>query len=450
MARLVTSRQRIQHLLRRAGFGYQASELEEYALLGFEGAVERLLNPEKVNDSATDAVLASILEPMAGNPDDRDVDRVQREALYRAWYVRISISKRPLLERMTYFWHDHFATSQAKVQKATYMQQQNETLRRHALGSFRELLLAMAQDPAMLMYLDNRLNVRGKPNENYARELMELHTLGVGTGYKETDIKEAARALTGWRIENHKAVFKTSMFDSGEKTILGSKDNFNHEKLVDLLAGDRRTAAHLADKLVRYFVRPDGEAALTRRATDEYMKTGGSMRDVMRTILLSEAMYSDGAYRAIIKSPTELVCGTQRALEIATDGRAEKNFASPMGQVLYEPPNPAGWSGDGDWVNATTVLARSNYAQQTTVRNSKSAADVAVLLRRYGATTSAAAVVDFTLDLLVGGDTDATTRTVLIEHIGGANHFNFEQAARDGSLQGMMYLALSMPLYQVA
>jgi uncharacterized protein (DUF1800 family) len=450
MAFLPTPRQRVQHLLRRAGFGYSAAELEEYVRLGVDGTVDRLLNPAGVDDSATDATVTSILTAFATiDPMDQDLKRAQREALFRAWYVRMTASRRPLLERMTYFWHDHFATALAKVDRPDYMQRQNDTIRANALGSFRDLLLSVARDPAMLVYLDNRSNVKARPNENYARELLELHTLGQGNGYTETDIKETARALTGWRIENGDAIFTPSRHDTGEKTVLGKRGAFDEIGIVDLLAAHPGTAEYVCDKLVRFFVRPDGDAALARRAADRFMATGGNIREVMRTILLADEMYSAAAYRSQIKSPTELIVGAERALELATDGRGEIDVARRMGQLLYEPPNPAGWTGGPEWVNATTMLARSNFANDITGLR-KVGADVPALLRKYGATVSATAVVDFVLDLLVGGDANGETRAVLVEHAGGEAHFNFEEAARDGRLNGVVYLALSMPLYQVA
>ncbi len=185
MAVLATERSRVQHLLRRAAFGYSAGELDEYVALGLKGTVERLLSPEAIDDSATEARVEAL------DLGDMEEERIK---LFQAWHVRLQTTRRPLLEKLTYFWHDHFATGMRKVGRAVPMHVQNATLREHALGSFPELLLATARDPAMLVWLDNRSNSKAAPNENYARELMELHTLGEGNAYTETDIKEAARA----------------------------------------------------------------------------------------------------------------------------------------------------------------------------------------------------------------------------------------------------------------
>ena len=445
----LTDRQRIQHLLRRTGFGYSAAELEEYIGLGIEGAVERLLHPEQVDDAAADAAVEPVLAAFAGDPADDEIKRQQRQALFQAWYLRLLLTRRPLLERMTYFWHDHFATAISKVGNPLLMQQQHERLRAHALGAFPALLLAVARDPAMLIYLDNRANTRAAPNENYARELLELHTIGEGNGYTERDVKEAARALTGWRLQDGVASFRAQQHDPGSKTILGQTGAFDDADLMALLARHPATARHIADKLVRFFVRPDSDAALVDRVAAQFVAAGGEIRTLLRTILLSEEFYSPAAYRSLVKAPVELAVGANRALGVASDGRAEGDLGRRLGQLLFDPPNPAGWPGGPAWLSASSMLTRANYATELTMLRSKRAADVPALLRAHRATGSAAQVVDFVLDLLVGGDAPAGTRSVLIEHVGGAHHFSFERVARDGSLHGMVYLALSMPLYQV-
>ena len=440
MAVLSTTRERVQHLLRRAGFGYQADELEGYVALGLEGSVERLLRPEDVDDSAADAAVEAL-----------DIDLEERRAgLWQAWHVRLERSRRPLREKLTYFWHDHFATAIHKVGRPELMQLQNDTLRMRALGSFRDLLLAVTRDPAMMRWLDNATNIRDAPNENYARELLELHTLGEDAGYTETDIKEAARALTGWRITPFGARFFPRRHDPGSKTVLGITGNLNDSDLIDILAERPETAEHIGRKLWRFFAVPEPSPELIERTSRIYFASDGDIREVVRTILRSEEMYSDEAYRTRIKSPVELVIGTAKALELPSDGRFEMAFTRRMGQLLYDPPNPAGWAGGAAWINSNTMLARSNFANELTrAHGPNTPTNVASLLRRHGVTGSAAEVVDWTLDLLVGGDVDEASRGVLIEHIGGPHHFEFEQAAEDGSLQGMVYLALAMPLYQL-
>lgn len=441
MSVMTTERQRIQHVLRRAGFGYSAGELDGYLALGLEATVERLLDPLGVDESAADARVEEL--------DLSDLEE-ERGKLLRAWQMRLQSTRRPLLEKLTYFWHDHFATSMRKVGHPTLMQIQNETLRERALGRFEDLLLAITRDPAMLIWLDNRTNTREAPNENYARELMELHTLGEGNLYGETDIQEAARALTGWRVTREAtAQFVPRRHDRGEKTVLGVSGALDDEQLVRLLAERPETADYVGGKLWRFFALPEPGEELIARTTAAYLDSDGSIAAMVRTILLSEEMYSAAAYRTRIKAPVEVVIGSLRALEVETDGHKELPLMRAMGQLLYDPPDPAGWTGDGAWINSTTMLARSNFANALTMTRSRLAVDVPALLRSHGADGSAADVVDWVLDLLIGGDADDATRETLIEHVGGRYHFDFERAADDGALNGLFYLALSMPLYQV-
>lgn len=445
---LDTERRRIQHLLRRAGWGYSAAELREYLALGLEGTVDRLLHPERVDDSASNAAIEALIE---------DDPREKRGALIGTWYLRLLTTKRPLLEQMTYFWHDHFATAIHKVGNPGLMQVQNETLRRLALGDFRELLAAVTRDPAMMVWLDNRTNVKGAPNENYARELLELHTLGEGELYTETDIKEAARALTGWVVDGQRrtggdarARFVPRRHDAGEKTFLGGTGNLDDTDIVEILASQPATAAYVGRKLWRFFAVPDPTPALVDRTTEAYFASDRSIAEMVRTILLSEEMYSPEAYRWRVKSPVELVIGAERALELSAPLRREPQFTKQMGQLLFDPPNPAGWPEGGAWINSNTILGRANFANELTRARGRAVFDPLASLERYGATGSAEEIADFLLDLLVGGDADARTREVLIEHLGGAHHFDLETAARDGSLAGAVYLVLTMPLAQLA
>lgn len=455
---LDTERRKIQHLLRRAGWGYTAPELNEYLALGLRGAVERLLNPESVDDSASQNLVASL-----------ETDPSQdRGALLAAWHLRIITSKRPLLERMVYFWHDHFATAISKVENPAFMQAQNDMFRARAFGRFDEMLTAVARDAAMMVFLDNRLNVRTAPNENFARELMELHTLGEGNVYTEKDIKEAARALTGWRItiedlpkeEQGKkfplptgAVLVPSRFDNGKKTFLGVTGNLNDQDIIRTLAALPETARFIGRKLWRYFAVAQPTEEMLDRTTKVYFDTGYSIREVVRTILTSNEMYSDEAYRWRIKSPVEYVLGYTRSLGlVGATGRTITQTRS-MNQTLYEPPGPQGWSkGGADWIVSTTMLARANFAYEVTRSDGPrgQTVDVPAVLRTAGLTGSAAQIVDGLADLIVGGDLDRETRQTLIEYLGGAAHFDFAEAQRNGALHGVLYLLLSMPLAHLA
>ncbi len=453
---LGTERQKIQHLLRRAGWGYSRAELDEYLALGLAGSIERLLTPESVDDSATENLLAGL----QGDPTQ------ERGALIAAWHLRIVTTRRPLLERMTYFWHDHFATAISDVENPAFMQAQNDLFRSRAFGRFDELLTAVSRDAAMMVFLDNRLNVRSAPNENFARELMELHTLGEGNVYTEQDIKEAARALTGWRITTEElpkdskqrypkptgAVLVPSRFDNGRKTFLGTTGNLNDQDVIRILAARPETAEFVGAKLWRFFAtHPTPE--MLARTTRAYFDSKYSMREVVRTILTSDEMYSEDAYRWRIKSPVEYVLGYTRALGlVGATGRSVTQVRA-MNQTLYDPPGPQGWSkGGAGWIASTTMLARANFAYEVTRSDGPKGqvADVPAMLRAAGLTTSAAQIVDGLADLLVGGDLDEPTRQVLIDYLGGTAHFNFAEAQRAGTLHGVLYLMLSMPLAHLA
>ncbi len=454
-----TERQKIQHLLRRAGWGYSASELKEYLALGLQGSIDRLLAPESVDDSATEALVAGL----AADPYQ------DRAALLTAWHLRIASTRRPLLERMTYFWHDHFANSIDTVESPAFMQVQNDLFRARAFGRFDEMLTAVSRDPAMMIFLDNRLNVRTAPNENYARELMELHTLGEGNVYTEKDIQEAARALTGWRITTETltkeqlaakrfplalgVVLVPSRFDSGRKTFLGTTGNLNDQDIIRRLASLPETAEFVGAKLWRYFAVPDPTPEMLDRTTKAYFESKYSMREVVRTILTSEEMYSDEAYRWRIKSPVEFVLGFLRSLDLVSATGRALSHTRAMNQVLYDPPGPQGWSkGGAGWIASTTMLARANFAYEVTRLDGPrgQVVDVPVLLRALGLTGSAGQIVDGLADLLVGGDLDNENRKILIDYLGGDAHFTFAEAQRAGTLHGVLYLMLSMPLAHLA
>jgi uncharacterized protein (DUF1800 family) len=250
---LRTEREKVAHLLRRFGLGASEAELEYYGEAGLKGAIDRLLNPDSVEE-------AEIPPAQAFGGKNQQL----KPQSIRAWWIqKLLATRRPLVEKMTLFWHDHFATSVQKVDNAGLMLDQNETLRAYALGNFRELLKEVSKDPAMMFWLDNQLNVKGKPNENFAREVMELFTLGVGH-YSEKDVQEAARAFTGWNysvrrgkkanpnsIRGGRPVFveNTEDHDEGRKSILGKSGPFSGDDVLDLLCDNLQTARYLTWKV---------------------------------------------------------------------------------------------------------------------------------------------------------------------------------------------------------
>jgi uncharacterized protein (DUF1800 family) len=280
----------------------------------------------------------------------------------------------PLREKLTLFWHNHFATSVAKVTSVPLMYKQNTLLRQHALGKFEPFLQAMSKDAAMLAWLDSNSNIKGRANENYARELMELFSLGVGN-YTEKDIREAARAFTGWGTNGDDYEFNPYFHDNGIKTVLGQTGNFNGDDIVRIVLKRPVAARFLVRKLYRDFVSeqqvpPD---SLIEPLADSFRKSDYDIAQLMRTMLSSRHFFSDYAFRQRIKSPVEYVLGSVRAVyPDHKKGDPNRGDLPPrllvsridaMGQPLFAPPNVKGWRGGEAWLTTSTMLARQNFAQ---------------------------------------------------------------------------------------
>jgi uncharacterized protein (DUF1800 family) len=266
----------------------------------------------------------------------------------------------PLSEKMTLFWHNHFATSQQKVRFAPLIYQQNVLLRRNALGNFGTLLHEMARDPAMLIYLDGANSRKDQPNENFAREVMELFTLGEGH-YSEQDIKEAARAFTGWSIdrETGKFMFRRGIHDYGNKTVFGRSGNFEGDQVIDMLLAKPETAQFITRKLWREFVSPTPDEAEVKRMATIFQDSGYNIAKLMRTMLVSDAFYALDNRAALIKSPVEFVVGTLKTFDIDAPNLRPCVLASALlGQNVFTPPNVKGWPGGETWINTATLLGR--------------------------------------------------------------------------------------------
>lgn len=363
---------RARHLWNRAGFGARAGQIERALELGREAQVAELVDgafsdpffyePIERIDPAEYAALDE-----EGKRKERN--RVQAEnrrllAQFCGWWVEQMLDGRdPLRERMTLFWHGYFTSSARDVRDSAAMIEQNEMLRRHALGRFDELLKAVVRDPAMLEYLDNNQNRRGNPNENFARELLELFTLGEGN-YTEADVKEAARALTGWttRRGDPDPRFQPRRHDRGEKAILGRKGDFDADGLVDLLLAQQVCARHLAGRLIEEF---EGRAPSEARLADyAAFLAGNEYRiDLFLTRLFNDADF----YRAEvvgdkIAGPIEYLVGTARRLGSEPPGELLWLAAGQLGQRLLDPPNVKGWEGGRAWITTSTYLQRGNFA----------------------------------------------------------------------------------------
>jgi uncharacterized protein (DUF1800 family) len=362
-----------RHLLNRTGFDAQLREIDEYAKLTRAEGVERLLAGVRTEARTPQPAWAKEWT------DPRDIRRMsqdERQAFVRvqierglelkAWWLSVMLgTPSSFTERMTLFWHNHFTSSLQKVRSPALMYRQNVLLRRHALGNFGELLHAVSKDPAMLVYLDSATNRRGQPNENFARELMELFTLGEGR-YGEQDIKEAARAFTGWSIDldTGEFLFRPRQHDDGVKTVLGRSVRSGAE-VLDLLLAQPATAEFVAARLWREFVSPQPQPEELKRVAAAWRSSGYDVRAAMRALLLTPAFWAAENRGALIKSPTDLVVGTLRQLGVGVSDPLPFAFLlAHLGQNLFAPPNVKGWPGGEAWINSTTLLARKQFVER--------------------------------------------------------------------------------------
>jgi hypothetical protein len=394
---------RAAHLLERAGFGGTPEEIRALADLAPAEAVARLVDYQAIDNSHLpvfdhSGVHDPGLEPFPpSRPAATDLARKTGEALgvkvkpagnrrlqpvvnkffywLRAsrletnrvaylWANRMLTTRRPLEEKMALFWHGHFATSEDKVRDYRKMLGQLALFQRHATGNFRDLLVAVAQDPAMLAFLDAGVNVKGAPNENFAREIMELFTMGVGH-YGEADIREAARAFTGWNFVDLRFVVNHEQHDDAEKTVLGRRGRLDGVDVIDVILAQPATADFIAGKIYRYLVRQDLSPALRARLGAVLRDSGYAIAPLLRTIFLSKDFYSPASFGTHIKSPVELVVSTYTKLGLReVPGVPDFNeVTGSLGQHLFYPPTVAGWAPGRAWITPGLLLERGNFAR---------------------------------------------------------------------------------------
>ena len=361
-----------RHLLNRTGFGASDAEVREFAPLERNQAVDRLLStarrePVLQPPAFVDAPFEPYYRFKQMSAEERKA--AQRKLFeqgfeLRAWWLReMIVTPSPLTERMTLFWHGHFATSQQKVRSSQLMYRQNALLRREALGNFATLLHAVAKDPAMLVYLDNAGNRKQAPNENFAREVMELFTLGEGR-YGEQDVKEAARAFTGWSLdrETGEFTFRRIWHDYGDKTVLGKSGAFDGDQVIDILLSRPEAAEFIAGKLWREFVSREPDPREVARWAAVLRDGRYEVKPLLKAILTSQAFWSPQNRGALIKSPIDVVVGTMRTFDIhPVDLRPAVFAVATLGQNPFAPPNVKGWPGGDAWINSATLLGRKQW-----------------------------------------------------------------------------------------
>jgi hypothetical protein len=449
------------HLYRRAAFGPSRADLREAERLGPAGTLDLLMRGRPGADDLRQAL--TDVGRVAAHDDDGEQ--------LRGWWLYCMLhSGHPLREKLTLFWHNHFATSIAKVQNADLMFRQNCLLREHALGRFGPFLLAVSKDPAMLVWLDSNSNVKGKPNENYAREVMELFSLGVGN-YTEKDIREAARAFTGWHTDGTGFKFAAASHDDGTKTVLGRTGPWDGGDVVRIILERPAAARFLVRKLYHFLVSENASPpdALLQPLCESFRKSDYDIAALVRTMLASRHFYSGHAFRQRIKSPVEYVLGAVRA--VCRTGEADDRPLPPqvlvrrvnaMGQALFAPPNVKGWPGGRSWLNTSTMLERDNFAEALatgSLWNLPSVAgdmpsravppgafDPARLLHEEGASRPED-VVRVLLDLYVPGGVRPETRAKLVAFVAeGAPAGD----ALDGRAREAVHAILTMAEYQLA
>ncbi len=345
------------HLYRRAAFGASPDRIARAVRDGLEPTIKELL-AGSADREENDAILARTGEQFVA---------LESIDMIRGWWVYSMLhSGHPLREKMTLFWHNHFATSVVKVKSAALMYRQNQLLRKHALGEFRPFLREVGRDVAMLLWLDSNQSVKGRPNENYARELMELFSLGVGN-YTEKDVREAARAFTGWHTDEEQTAFAFNKddHDDGMKTVLGRSGKWTGDDLVPILLDQPACGLFIAGKLYREFISETVPSrALLEPLAKRFRASGGDIADMVGTMLRSRLFFSPHALLRRIKSPVEFVLGAVQAAwagPVGTPGLAAA--IGRMGQKLFAPPNVKGWPGGRTWLSTSTLLARNNFAE---------------------------------------------------------------------------------------
>ncbi len=455
------------HLMRRAGFGGSPEEIRALTAMSPSDAVSSLIHfsadgaaqPPDIFDP-----IAYVRETYAGRrPAEmgadqkraigKDVRKQERQsvlAMQGWWLDRMLNSHAPLQEKMALYFHGHFTS--AAIQKGVtppMVIAQNQLYRQNALGNLRDLTRSVSKDPAMLLYLDNAQNVAAHPNENYARELMELFTLGVDH-YTENDVRESARAWSGWTVYRRtgQAAFIGGRHDGGPKTFLGKTGNFTGDDIVDIIFDQPQCATFFATGLINYFVYNDPEPELVSAVAALIRKNDYNLAPVLSTLLRSNVFFSDRAYRALVKSPAEFVVGAHKALGLAKIDDAAQRAMAAMGQVLFYPPNVAGWPGGQNWVTSQMVISRQNFVAglvTSQVIDQSSWLPSVPLQAQPAAKALIASILQ--------GDASPLASAQLADYLNGTGESAMGMLSgenRDERVRGAAYLTMAMPAFQLA
>jgi uncharacterized protein (DUF1800 family) len=435
------------HLLRRSGFGAPFEDVERAMKQGLETTVDSLLDLDTTQDE---------FAPLAESLEGTLVDFGNADHLRTWWLYRMQTTKRPLEEKLALFWHGHFATSIQKVQRADLMHGQNKLFRRYALGPFRSLVLGVAKDPAMLRYLDGNTNKKGSPNENFARELLELFTMGPGH-YSEKDVMEAARAFTGWHTNYADFQFVAAQHDCGVKTILGETGDWNGDDVIDIVLRRAATARFLATKLFEFFCHPNPPERVVASLADDLLRSQYALKGVLRRLFLSRVFYSRAAWRAVVKSPVELVVGAAREQDSKVNLMQFVRALRNLGQELFAPPTVKGWDGGAAWLTSALVLERVNFAMS--FAHARSVEDGSrifpdVVCQKRGLDTPEKVLVHY-VSLCLQDDLPEATRQSLRDYLSKNDGekdrpWTNDYRSFNSKVRGLIHMLIASPEYQLA
>jgi Protein of unknown function (DUF1800) len=468
------------HLMNRAGFGGTQEEIDRVLKLGPQDAVDWLLDfpdaPAEEEDDGDSPDLSSIQgspstfaqyrqQLMGKSQEERkelfaQFQQANHDAMQATttwWLNRMALGKYPLQEKLTYFWHGHFTTSAKDERAAMLMWRQNELLRRYAAANFEPFVRAISRDPAMLDYLNNNENRKAHPNENYARELMELFTLGIGN-YTETDIKQSARAFTGWGHDGIDFIYRRGQHDEGIKTFMGQSGNFDGDDIITIILQQPACSKFISGEMFKFFAYDDYDDSLGGALAELLYSNQYSLRPLIRTILTSRAFYSPQSVGGQIKSPVQLVIGTVRMLGLAMPPTpAVASALNQMGQLPFMPPNVRGWPGGRMWINTSTLFIRYNTGVwlaggdvPALDRLNRKGDAVAPLNSRQAqpvdfdpsATGSAQDVVDAWVNRLIQRPIGDDEKQILVNALGG-------DSTNADAVRKVVQLIVSMPEYQL-
>ncbi len=374
---MITNQTKVQHLLWRAGFGPGVENMQEIANGNLKDVFKRLQKDSKdepvLLQGASNVITGLIngveefgeINKKEMSPEDRKTFRKQSQedikSLNLQWISEMVDSNQQLREKMSFFWHGHFASRNLNI---FYQQGLLDIIRKNALGNFGDLLKEVSKSAAMIYFLSNDKNVKAHPNENFAREVMELFTMGRGN-YTEKDIQEAARAFTGWSADlKGKFVFRKNKHDDGTKTVLGKTGNFDGDAILDLLLEQKATAKYIVAKVYRFFVNEKVDETIVAQLADRFFKSKYDINDLMQTIFTSDWFYAEKNMGVKIKSPIELWVGIRRMLPMQLEEtKTQLLIQRLLGQILFYPPNVAGWPGGKNWIDSSTLLFRMRIPQ---------------------------------------------------------------------------------------